>query len=71
MAALSSQRDINTAAVTSFGKTIWSPTKRRFSKSEENTMKENNRMESSKQRVYSRAGKRLYLKNKEITKDHD
>lgn len=62
MAALSSQRDINMAAVRSFGKTIWTPTRRRFSKSEENTMKENNRMESSKQRVYNRAGKRLYLK---------
>ena len=63
MASLSSLRDINMATVTSFGKTIWSPTKRRFSKTKENTMKENNRMESSKQREYNRAGKRLYLKN--------
>ena len=71
MAALSSSRDINMATVTSFGKTIWSPTKRRFLKNKENTMKENNRMESSKQREYNRARKRLYLKNIGITKDYD
>ena len=51
MAIHSLFRDINMAAVTSFGKSIWGSTKRRFSKNKENTMIGNNRMQSLKQRV--------------------
>ena len=64
MAAISLFRDINMAAVTSFGETTWSPTKRRLSKDKENTLKENNRMESSKQRGYSIVGKKTIVKKR-------
>ena len=57
MAVHSLLTDINMATVTSFGKSLWSSTKRRFSKNKENTMTENNRMQSSKQRVYNKAEK--------------
>lgn len=55
MAVHSLFTDINMVTVTSFGKSLWSSTKRRFSKNKENTMTENNRIQSSKQRVYNKA----------------
>ena len=57
MAVHSLFTDINMVTVTSFGKSLWSSTKRRFSKNKENTMTENNRVQSSKQRVYNKAEK--------------
>ena len=68
MAVHSLFRDINMAAVTSFGKSMWSSTKRRFSKNKENTMIENNTMQSSKQRVYNKAEKDNTSKTKRIRK---